>query len=466
MPDGSQESMAFETLKPLNVETCFYLAPEGTWMGMKSRWALLIAALCALQFGGCSSAKLVGATGTGFVWVATEGNQQVAAFSVNESNGAVSPAGKAAATGSQPAAMALTPDDKTLFIANTADGTINAYTVNTDGSLKAATGTTSTLSQGPSGQIYGQNPVAMAVDPGGKFLFVADQGQSSNANVPGGISVFSISGTSLKAVGPACPSGFSQSTCPQNIADLVTGFGTGPSALAVAPSGNFLYVANQFSDTVLGFSYDGNGNLTELPGQSPNPCGAGAPGYCVQTGANPAGLAFSRCAGISKGTSFCSSADGNNLFVANSGTNNISIFTACIQSSATCASADGSLTAVGSPVAAGVGPKTIIPSPELDFVYVVDAQSNEISQYKYSGVTGTLSPLSPAAVSTGISPFGGGITGDGSYFFVSNNNGSSMSVFKVDNTASTTGTAADGRLVPGPTASVALAGQPAAIIAR
>ena len=435
-------------------------------MGMKSGGALLTAILLTFALGSCTSAKSVGSTGTGFVWVATEGNQQVTTYSVNENNGSVSLVGHPAATGSQPAAMAITPDSKTLFIANTADGTINAYTVNSDGTLTAASGSTSTVSQGSSGQVFGQNPVALAVDPNGKFLFVADQGQSSNTNAPGGISVFSISGTSLKAVGPACPTGFSQSTCPVNIADLVTGFGTGPSALAVAPNGTFLYVTNEFSDTVMGFKYDSNGNVTALPGQSPNPCGAGAPGYCVQTGANPDGLAFSRCAGISTATTACSSADGNNLFVANSGTNDISIFTACIQTTSTCASADGSLTAVGSPVPAGVGPKSILVQSQLDFVYVVDLRSNGISQYSYSRVTGKLTPLSPASISTGLSPFAGAITADGGYVFASNNNGSSMSVFKVNNTTSTSGTLPDGKLNPGSTASVTLAGQPAAILAR
>jgi DNA-binding beta-propeller fold protein YncE len=180
------------------------------------------------------------------------------------------------------------------------------------------------------------------------------------------------------------------------------------------------------------------------------------------TGSNPSALAFSRCAGVTQGNSSCPAADDNNLFVANSGSDTVSSFAACIQVSATCASnggtPDGSMVEVaGSPVAAGISPTAIVVDPAFTFVYVVNSKGNSVSQYRYSSVTGALTPLTPAVVSAGTNPAGGGITGGGAYFFTANNNSSSMSAFTI-------GVA--GRLSPGGTPSVALAGQPSAILVR
>jgi len=419
-------------------------------MRMKPAWGLLIAAVLIGAMLSCVKSSTSGATGTGFVWVATEGDQQVRAFNINLSNGSIGQVGSSQPTGVKPSAMALTPDGKTLFVANTSDNTIDAYPVGSDGSLGASAGATPTMVQGPSGcttncELLGLSPIAMTIDPGGKFLFVADQGQPNNTSAPGGISVFTISGTSLSLVGPACPANFSQATCPVVIVDPTTNFGTDPSAILVSPSGNFLYLANQSTNTVEAFSYDAS-------------TGALLPLNTYTAGSNPSGLAFSRCAGITQGTTSCPAADGNNLFVTNSGSNNFSIFAACIQLSTTCSIPNGSLVQIRtSPVAAGDSPVAIFAHPLLGFVYAVNSKGNNVTQYRYGSATGALTTLTPASVNAGSNPVGGGVTSDGSYVFVSNNNGSSMSVFSVG---------PGGKLAPGTTSTVTLAGQPAAILVR
>ena len=386
-------------------------------MRMKSGWVLLVLAPLLVVLDGCVNSNNITNSGTGFMWVATQGDQRVTPFTVNLSTGAVSGVGSAVVTGATPVAMAITPDAKSLFVANAGDNTVSAYTVNSDGSLTAQGTATPT----------GQLPVALAVDPASKFLFVANENSST-------ISVFSISGTSLTQV---AGSPFS-SSLPGDV------IGNGPAALVTSRSGNFLYVANQFTNTLGAFSYDPNGVLTLIAG--------------YPTGNNPSGLAFSRCAGITTATTSCPTSDGNNLFVADSGSNQITVFAACIQTSATCGTPNGTLAPVsGSPFGAGVSPVAFIIHPTLNFVYAVDSKSNQVSQYKYSSATGALTPLTPAAASAGSNPLDGGITSDGAWAFVTNNGGSTLTAYSVG---------LGGKLAPAPTASIPLSGQPSAIVVR
>lgn len=408
-------------------------------MCMKSRW-VLAAVLTAgiLVWTGCGNSSSV-PSNTSLMWVATQGDQLVRTFTISQENGSVSPVGDSkgspVATGVQPTQMIVTPDGKTMFIvnsgANGTAGSVTAYTFNGNGSLAAA----------GSGVGAGETPIALAIDPAGKFLFVANQGTSGDVT-SGTISVFSVSGTTLTEV---AGSPFLTETA----GDVS---GTGPSAVTASPAGNFLYVANQFANTVQSFSFDDSGALTLL--------------NTYTAGANPSGFAFSRCAGISSSnpTDLCPAADGNHLFVANAGSNNISIFAACIQVSATCSAPDGSLRQIpsGSPVAAGVGPATILVDPVADFVYAVDRGSSQVSQYSYSPATGVLSSL--ATASGGASVFSGGITGNGAnttnvfnWVVLTNNGNSSLSIFRVDATGKLVG------LTSGP---FSVQGQPSAILLR
>jgi 6-phosphogluconolactonase len=409
-------------------------------MRMMSRWvptALVVAAIAVWI--SCSNGSNIPANSS-LMWVATQGDQLVRTFTISQENGSINPVandnGNPAATGVQPVQMMITPDNKSMFMvnsgANGTAGSITAYTFNGDGSLKAA----------GSGVAAGETPIALAIDPGGKFLFVANQGTAADVT-SGTISVFSISGTSLTQV--------AGSPFPTEQAGDVGG--TGPSGLAVSPVANYLYVANQFSNTVQSFSYDSSsGALTLIA--------------TYVAGTNPTGLAFSRCAGItaSTATGSCAAADGNNLFVANSGSNNLSIFAACIQVSANCASPDGVLTQIssGSPVAAGVGPSMIFTDPTSDYVYAVNRGSSQVSEYQYSPATGALTSL--ASGSAGASAFAGAITQNVSnttstfnWVAVTNNGASSVSVFRV---------AITGKLLGLSSGPYQLQGQPSAILLR
>ena len=408
-------------------------------MRMKSGCSLVLVILPLAALLSCSSSTNVNTTG--YVWVATSGDQKLTVYAVNLGSGAASRVGDQVATGVQPSAMAMTPDRKVLFVANASDDTVAIYTINSDQSLKPACASSQscTTATVPTGD----DPVALGVDPAGKFLFVANQGTFVDPT-SGTISVFSISGTTLTEV--------SGSPFPTEVLGDVTG--TGPTGVIAAPAGSFLYVTNQFNNTVERFTYDANSGALTLPPTR------------YTAGTNPAGMAFSRCAGFTTATSLCAAADGNNLFVANSGSNNVSIFAACIQVSPACANADGSLIALSSsPVASGISPTSFIINPVANFVYVVDSGANQISQFQYNSSSGGLTALSTPAVSTSSSPGAGGMTSDGSFLFVPDRGTSTMSVFKANSVVTATSTPT-GRLSPAATPSVSLSGQPSVLLVK
>jgi 6-phosphogluconolactonase (cycloisomerase 2 family) len=401
-------------------------------MGMKSRWVLVILAMAPIFFlNGCSGSNNVSAN-TSFMWVATQGDQMVRSYTISQNNGAINPIGSngsPAATGVQPEAMIITPDGKAMFVAN-AGGTVTAYKINGDGTLSAAGSPVNA----------GSIPVALTADHAGKFLFVANQGSASDVT-SGTISVFAISGTSLTPVGNPVPT-----ELPADVS------GSGPSGVAVSPVGSYLYVANQFSNNVQSYSYDASGNLAFI--------------NFYTAGTNPTSLAFSRCAGVASNTATpnCTVGDDNNLFVSNSGSNNISIFSACIQVTASCAAPNGTLAEIPSksPIAAGVNPATILVNRTSDFVYAVDRGSSQVSEYQYSPATGVLTPL--ATGSGGASVFSGGITSNianntstFNWVVVTNNGSSSLSSFQV---------AVTGKLIAPTSGQYAVQGQPSAILLR
>src|ERR1700756_1441465 len=139
-------------------------------MGMKSRWVLVVLAMALVfVFNSCSSSNI--SVNTSFMWVATQGDQMVRSYTISQNNGSINPIGSngtPVATGAQPQAMILTPDGKSMFMAN-AGGTITGYTVNGDGTLVAAGSPVNA----------GSIPVALVADAAGKFLFVANQGSAS-----------------------------------------------------------------------------------------------------------------------------------------------------------------------------------------------------------------------------------------------------------------------------------------------
>ena len=371
-------------------------------MGTRFRFlAALLLPASLLVLSGCSSNNNSTTTsGTGALFVTTQGDSLVTGFSIDLSSGKLSTSGKGVATGATPSAMIAA--GSAVFVSNSAANTISAYTVNSDGTLTAASGA----------QATGTTPVGMAVDSGGHFLFVANQGQQSVA-ASGSISVFSVQGTTLTAV-PGSPFPTAAPLAP---------FGTGPSAVAVTPDAKFLYVANQFDNTVTEFSVDASGVLTRL--------------VAIPVGTAPSALTITP--------------DGGFLYVGNSGSSNVSAFAVCNQVLSSCSnptSPDGSLTPViNSPFSVGLDPASIVTTPDGKFLFVVNRRSNQVSEFKVSTGTGALTANTQATISTGGDPVWAAIRvgstavsatgGTTDFLYVANLGTSSISVYSFDSTVGT-----------------------------
>jgi 6-phosphogluconolactonase len=92
----------------------------------------------------------------------------------------------------------------------------------------------------------GRNPFGVGIDPTGRFLYVAN----NTGDGAGSVSAFTIAGNGNLTAIAGSP--------------FTTGVGNGPAGVAADPSGNFLYVTNDASNTVSGFRIAQSGTLGSL----------------------------------------------------------------------------------------------------------------------------------------------------------------------------------------------------------
>jgi uncharacterized protein (TIGR03437 family) len=163
----------------------------------------------------------------------------ISAFTISPGSGALTVVqGSPFPTADLPEAMAVDPTGKFLYVASDGNtgayGDISAYTIN------AATGALTAIQGSPFRT--GLYPEGIAVDPTGKFLYVT----SLIANT---VSVYAINGGG-EALTPNAGSPYPA--------------GNSPSSVAVHPTGKFVYV---LAADIVGFSVAaGSGALTAIPG--------------------------------------------------------------------------------------------------------------------------------------------------------------------------------------------------------
>lgn len=346
----------------------------------------------------------------GVLLVISQGALNVTSYGINLNTGTLTQINTAVSVPANtiPTAIKLDPAGAFAYVTSQATGglvpgSISAYSVKSNGTLSSAGSNTAT----------GVNPVALTIDQGGHFVFVANQG-SVNVQGSDNVSVFSIGSNATLTTVPGSPFR-TVSNVPGSSA---------PSGLAITPSGAFLYVSNSGENSVSGFAVNStSGVLTTVPG---SPFAAGS---------SPAGLAIDP--------------SGKYLYVANEGSNNVSAFEICATGLPGCPSPpDGSLVAVtGSPFSAGLAPLSLAVDPSGNFLYVADTNSNQLSGYRINLSTGALTPLTTPTESTGTNPTFVAIHPGGNFLYVPNSGSDSISGFRV--------TTQSGILTPLPTASTA-----------
>jgi len=379
-------------------------------MSMRSGCLRCVAALWPLIFllsCGGSSGK------SAFLYLVSQGTAPgtVSAYSLSlkngtlgSKNGALTEIGKGASAGTQPTALLFDPTQTFAYVANTGSDDISTFTINKDGSLASAQASTPIASA----TTKATRPVALAIDPGGHFLFVANEGIFLNdraQDIPGSVSIFSIG--SGGALTPVSGSPFVlQETSPPLPSSPNQPL---PEALAVSNQGNFLYVADRTNGSVVGFSFDAtSGALAPVPGQT------------FLAGNSPSAV--------------LSPPAGNFLYVANAGSSDIYEFSINADGSLSPITTAGTSTQIT--ISTGVGPTALLSDPNAKYLFALANQGSQITGYTMNHVTGLLTAVANASVSTGANPVAFAIRSDGStngdfWLFTSNFGGNSVSTFKL-----------------------------------
>ena len=188
----------------------------------------------------------------GFLYVSNGGtfptSGSISVFRIAPGTGRLSEIdGSPFTAGPDTAGLAVTPDDKHVYAANSVSETVSAYTRNpTTGAL-----TPVAHSPFPAGP---EEPTGLVVTPDGKHLYTANASQAdpTRSDVIG-FSINAGTGALTQVSGSPTPAG------------------SGATLAALTPDGSKLYVTDNAGGTLSGYAVDaGSGALTELAG-SPFP---------------------------------------------------------------------------------------------------------------------------------------------------------------------------------------------------
>jgi len=245
-------------------------------------------------------------------------------------------------------------------------------------------------------------PQSIAVDPAGKFAYVASQG----CDLDGYVSMYTINPTTgaLASIGPPVPTN-------DEFTDSVT----------VDPSGKFAYVASSgnvwdidFGSVVTYTINPSTGALTSTTGGINGTGINGTPEFFNSVAVDPSGK-------------FAYAADGG-AFPAGSfgGLSSVSMYTIN--------STTGALTSTGM-IAAGAGPDSVAVDPAGKFAYVTNFESNDVSMYTIDATTGALA--STGTIAAGPGPVSVAVDPAGKFAYVANwtyDTEGSVSMYTIDAT--------------------------------
>jgi len=360
-----------------------------------------------------------------YVTAATHGTTgQINEYAVDYQTGSLTPLAETSipSGGNNPVSLIASPNGKYLYVINNSAPSSNVveFTVGTDGKLYAEK--TTPVVQNAAGTVVGSFPTALAIDPSGSFLYVTFTYQAgfTTANPgPGGVAVYPISASDGSLGAPVAngslpyfpvgnnPVGIvvdpkagnfvfvidqekpanaasngvllaftsTQGVLTQVVGPVNGGFaaGTTPAGIAEAPGGRFLYVTDETTNQLYGFTIQTGGSPLAMK-QSP-----------FNTGSFPLGVTVDP--------------RGQFLYVANSNSGTLSPF-AINQG-------DGSLSGIAGSggTSTSTGPTCVTIEPALGiYLYTSNKADNTVSALQLSGNTGSLTPVQNTPYPTGALP--------------------------------------------------------------
>jgi 6-phosphogluconolactonase (cycloisomerase 2 family) len=311
-----------------------------------------------------------------FAYVASSG---IYCYAVNAVTGALAALTNSPCDSANTSGVAVDPSGRFAYATLNASDEVRAYVIDrSTGALTAIVG--SQLNGG------GINPVDIAVDPLGQFVYMA--------NYAGSISAFRVDPVTG---GLTTVSGSPFPTAPA----IISGQVPGVNSVTVDPTGKFLYAAiNQGNDLSAYLIDSSTGALTPISG---SPFSAGSTPMTVRI--DPSG---------------------KYAYVANANSNNISAYS--INSST------GALAPIaGSPFSSGgLFPTGLAIDPSGGFIYVTNLNSNNVSAFSLNSGTGVLTPISGSPFASGVGPIGASVHPSGKFVYVSDDGAGTVTAYAID----------------------------------
>lgn len=324
-----------------------------------------MAALSAAMLLGLASCSLDYVAG--FVYMTAAKQGVVDQYSIDFQTGALTSIGTPVATGNNPVRIIAAPNGKFVYVANQGDSSVQEFAVNGDGTLTSKS--TYPISSGTS-------PVALAIDPAGKFLYVAftyQTGYSASNPGPGGIAIFPVN--SDNSLGT----------------QTFQAAGNNPVGIVASYFNHYVYVVEQPTSAtgdILGFSQNTtSGALTPVPGTTIATVAGRTVTSGFPAGVSPSGIAEEPTSRF--------------VYVTDRYANQLIGYTV---------GSGGALTPmITGPFATGLYPADVTADPSGTLIYVVNYNSDSIQGYQIDPSTGTPSTVlgtfsAGAANTTGAGP--------------------------------------------------------------
>jgi 6-phosphogluconolactonase len=267
----------------------------------------------------------------------------VSAFAIDEQTGRLTPLNRQPSGGDDPSHVAVDPGGRFVVVANYVAGTVEVLPVNADGSLGAPTDVVATKGEvGPHRKEQpGPHPHQCAFDPGGRFLVVPDKGFDR-------LFVFRIDSDSGKLVAGDPPF-------------TATRSGAGPRHLAFHPRLPYAWVVDELDSTVAAYRVGQAGTLQAIQIVPSLPS--------TYTGENT-------------GAAVVVAPSGRFVYVSNRGHDSVGIFRVDESS--------GMLSPVGWEPTQGSTPRFVGVNPGGTHLYAANQRSDTIVEFAADPVTGRL----------------------------------------------------------------------------